>query len=514
MNGNKKDNKFDFNSASTSQNSSIVSENSQNSSKVVENEKEKTESKEISPNTDNDAKEKKSNPVKIENNNDKEEHMVVEVMPEACVLSEEVPKNERPTSSKMLKTSEGSLFVGSSFPTVGLDLRKTVSREEYALFFKNQLASLYGYINPMENNQAKALPTITKTVQQVKCMCYKCKMQFVSVEDLAKHCQVHRVEGDRMLNRCHMCPYGTNRTYDFRRHLKTHLRQKGHRCLRCGGVFKTKKEANDHPCIQTVTNTQPQNNTMQELFNKKPVVSAEQQNLDLSEQMLSLFSNANNLQQYLLKLSEIKEQNSAEKTYSCDKCDRVFTTPSALTHHSRNHWNETKEKKYKCHFCSYVTTSSSNLSSHMETHIEEKPQTCLLCGKIFTNSATLKHHMEFHSTDCPHTCGICGKNFKDPNSLNAHILQQHVKDNFVCPQCGKSFANIRELYKHEEVHNSQKVYKCPYCELSFSESGSFQNHVVNTHTQDLNHKHKICDKPILFPTNLQDQLRILQKEKK
>lgn len=307
MNGNRKDTKFDFNSASTSQNSSTVSENSQNSSKSLE--KETPEYKEISLKTDDESKEGKSNQSNSENVNDKEEHMVVEVMPEACVLSEESSKNEKPTSSKIPKTSEAGLYVGSSFPTVGLDLRKTVSREEYALFFKNHLASLYGYINPMENNQTKTLPTITKTVQQVKCMCYKCKMQFVSVEDLAKHCQVHRVEGDRMLNRCHMCPYGTNRTYDFRRHLKTHLRQKGHRCLRCGGVFKTKKEANDHPCIQTVTNTQPQNNTVQDLY-KKPTVSVDQQNLDLSEQMLSLFSNANNLQQYLLKLSEIKEQNA------------------------------------------------------------------------------------------------------------------------------------------------------------------------------------------------------------
>ena len=162
---------------------------------------------------------------------------------------------------------------------------------------------------------------------------------------------------------------------------------------------------------------------------------------------------------------ETAQQNTKEKLYSCDVCQKSFAFPSYLTLHKRTHTNE---KPYSCQLCGKSFTQKNSLNSHERIHTGEKPYTCDVCGMEFSNGSNYSRHKKNHTGEKSFVCDICQMSF----SLNANLLRHkkiHTGEKpHICEVCGKPFSDIHNLIRHKKTHTGEKPFPCHVCKKTYT----------------------------------------------
>ena len=82
-----------------------------------------------------------------------------------------------------------------------------------------------------------------------------------------------------------------------------------------------------------------------------------------------------------------------KRPYNCSKCDKKFTTSSALKTHEQI---QTNEKPFSCSQFDYKCKTSSSLKTHERIHTDKKPFSCSKCDKKFSQGHHLKTHERIH----------------------------------------------------------------------------------------------------------------------
>jgi len=87
-------------------------------------------------------------------------------------------------------------------------------------------------------------------------------------------------------------------------------------------------------------------------------------------------------------LLDTKKIHMVEMPYSCDQCEKTFTTNSALTNHRRI---QIGERTYSCKLCDKHYTTSSHISTYnkslrhlyiMNRNSNTAPTTFFNCGEV------------------------------------------------------------------------------------------------------------------------------------
>ncbi|XP_015918970.1 oocyte zinc finger protein XlCOF15-like isoform X2 [Parasteatoda tepidariorum] len=130
---------------------------------------------------------------------------------------------------------------------------------------------------------------------------------------------------------------------------------------------------------------------------------------------------------FLRSLSTESVQIMTVKCFSCDECEMVYASNSALSRHKKWHKGENPHHRFKCELCLYSTDSRKDFKRHSFIHSGERPFTCTLCGRGFTRNNHLKRHMLTHSASIPYHCHMCPKSFRRSDLLATHI-QKHRDD--------------------------------------------------------------------------------------
>ena len=112
--------------------------------------------------------------------------------------------------------------------------------------------------------------------------------------------------------------------------------------------------------------------------------------------------------------------------YHCQKCNRNFSSNTALQHHIYSKHEDPATKKYPCRQCSKRFNTTASLARHERAHRGLFAHTCMFCQKGFATRDHLQGHVSSnHTGERTFHCVTCGKNFLYKTHLNAHQRKDH-----------------------------------------------------------------------------------------
>ena len=303
-------------------------------------------------------------------------------------------------------------------------------------------------------------------------------------------------------------------------HLETHKSTKPYLCNKCGMVFATKIELNNHD-------------------------SEHDENLERS----------------LTHEGQTgKEIPPDLSSFSCAQCDTEFADYQNLKKHQKIH---NGDNLYSCSVCGKSFTTNGYLKTHMTIHTGEKPYRCEICGKAKRTKLLLRNHKRVHTKE--------GNSPNDKVSQSNNLLANSLKEtpnvlSFSCNYCDKQFNQKQDLENHKKVHKTnksiqvqpleseiatrsitvsmvgakeqiklqdvttkdnevdnsednlnKKIFPCQHCDKIFTHRGSVWAHTQRRHLGKGNKEKNIscehCDKKFSMNYMLKEHLRIHTGEK-
>jgi len=245
--------------------------------------------------------------------------------------------------------------------------------------------------------------------------------------------------------------------------------KKGHPCIECGLMLKTK--------------------TLLEAHKKSKHSSHNQTQYDCSE-CSQIFSS---------KQSRTKHENTVHKaraTLECDECGECFQSSQTLQFHKSRH---TGEFSYKCSHCGKGFNNFKLLEEHQHIHTGSKPYSCSQCPKSFANRGSLWLHVKKHQNDKPYICDYCLKGFGHASHLAVHRRMHTGERPYSCRLCEEGFVSSNHLKRHMKSHPNEDPFACGLCDQTFQKRSALSKHGNDEHGG------KIVDAATALSNNLSNQ---------
>ena len=189
-----------------------------------------------------------------------------------------------------------------------------------------------------------------------------------------------------------------------------------------------------------------------------------------------------------------------KKIHECDQCGKVLSKRSKLIYHMRRHTKSKEKMPHKCSECGFVLNHKSLLIIHMRKHTGEKPFNCVKCEKVYSSKSAVKKHEMKHDLEdgtlsleefnnkyeqLKRTCEECGKYFYNQSHLASHVKShQGIKD-FQCDNCERGFTSRQSLKEHvDTIHKGLRSFPCKQCGKSFGRRAGLKMHLL-THADKL-----------------------------
>jgi len=189
-----------------------------------------------------------------------------------------------------------------------------------------------------------------------------------------------------------------------------------------------------------------------------------------------------------------KAVHSAINPYTCDQCQRSFTSSWGLKMHMTVH---SDDRPFQCKLCDKKFKRNYELNKHMAFHVPDRPYICNICGKSFQVERNLKTHQYVHfKPDLPYECDHpeCDMRFHKISRMKEHYTIVHVGErNCICPVCNKTFKRQADVRTHVKNVHGEKPYACSICSRSFPSEGIRDRHMV-THNTEKPHRCEACHK--------------------
>ncbi|XP_037040462.1 zinc finger protein 135-like [Bradysia coprophila] len=205
---------------------------------------------------------------------------------------------------------------------------------------------------------------------------------------------------------------------------------------------------------------------------------------------------------------------STERPFSCNECERRFVRVSALKIHQRAHERAKKEKSscicdecgktfsgkknlkvhqrihsgstpYSCKECGKNFNQLANMITHQLTHASysERRFACETCGSKFSRKDTLEHHRRTHTDDRNFECDVCGSKFKTALSMKRHRWGHSADTNYACDICSKTFYSKSYMTVHLRTHTGSKPFACDLCPYRSNENSQVKRHKKYSHRE-------------------------------
>lgn len=144
-------------------------------------------------------------------------------------------------------------------------------------------------------------------------------------------------------------------------------------------------------------------------------------------------------------------------TYVCKYCEKKFSNKLSLDRHVSSHDNETP-LEFQCVKCNAYFDSLDKMEDHLVVHYTSPSSTftCEHCDRSFTTYAAKNKHIDLEHM-IEFQCGICHvvlptKEAMDKHNYSVHQPKKKEKKMYECTTCGKYFSGIKEILSHRETH--------------------------------------------------------------
>ncbi|XP_033610537.1 zinc finger protein 70 isoform X16 [Cryptotermes secundus] len=179
-----------------------------------------------------------------------------------------------------------------------------------------------------------------------------------------------------------------------------------------------------------------------------------------------------------------KPKNALLKRFSCDVCNKAFSTRGKVAVHMRTH---TGERPCHCDICGNTYPYSSSLYVHRKVVHEGRQRaekgtfSCVVCDKTFSTRNYLDVHRRTHTGEKPFVCTVCSRAFSQRTSLINHIALHTDSRPYDCTFCNKAFRRRETLLVHIRTHTGEKPYVCEICSRGFAQLTDMKKHRLKIH---------------------------------
>ena len=286
--------------------------------------------------------------------------------------------------------------------------------------------------------------------------CPVCKKVIMSTKTglrsiVVKHMAIHG--SGRTLFPCEKCDTTCTDQYTLKRHITTHDkdRPKFH-CTKCTKSYSFHSGLRHHMRIH----------------------------LDPTEKQRFICANCNKecttRRGLVLHLAT---HNTERKHFPCLICKKTFAFSTGLRAHSETH---SDRHRVSCPRCGRKVL---NLKTHLQTHLDHsarKTFTCAKCNFVFTNTGNVKRHMT--TVHGSFACSKCKEICIGKNALRKHCSTHKERPKrSSCPKCQRQVLAYN-LKKHIRIHVSdlteRQTVTCKKCRAKLT--GNLQRHMADVHS--------------------------------
>uniref|UniRef100_A0AAG5D822 Protein krueppel n=1 Tax=Anopheles atroparvus TaxID=41427 RepID=A0AAG5D822_ANOAO len=260
-------------------------------------------------------------------------------------------------------------------------------------------------------------------MRERKFPCGECDKRFFSKYDLAKHMATHT--GARPYV-CVICRAAFSRSTLLTRHQASHKADLTHPCSFCKRVFVSQEELSKH------AQTHVKNRPFQCMMCSKS------------------FAYKQGLDRHAAVHAEVLP-------HQCQYCEMSFHTSAMLSRHLTAHAGS---RPYPCRLCNKSFLLSHHLSRHLRRHnaSDQSEYTCNGCERGFSTRSELIEHSAQHAKENL-ACPMCQEAFYDESEVDEH-MQQHATDQFACDYCDMMYTSEQKLAAHcQEAHENELAYE-------------------------------------------------------
>ncbi|EZA57874.1 hypothetical protein X777_00976 [Ooceraea biroi] len=182
--------------------------------------------------------------------------------------------------------------------------------------------------------------------------------------------------------------------------------------------------------------------------------------------------------------------------------------------------------KFSCALCSQEFSTRLELTEHRNLHVKVKIYSCIICRSMFSSPSALEIHMKDHGIEDPNERNAnisCieygsldeGARIEDLDLINASATSDPGSEIHECNECGRVLSNYANLRRHTKmVHRNATIYDCNMCSRMFTCKELYDHHMQIQH---LCSKTMLqcpqCPKSFVFQSNFNYHFRTAHLEK-
>lgn len=151
-----------------------------------------------------------------------------------------------------------------------------------------------------------------------------------------------------------------------------------------------------------------------------------------------------------------------DMAHVCKYCEKRFSNKQTLDRHINSQHNITP-LEFQCVKCNAYFDTMDKMEDHLVVHYTNPSSTfsCNLCDRTFTSYAAKNKHIDLeHMVEIE--CDICHvvlptKEAMDKHNISVHQPKKKGNKKYACTTCGKCFSDIKDILNHREIHLSNEM---------------------------------------------------------